>query len=155
MITCIHSVLLINTNRLRSMPTLQEACLITRNVLIWKNLEISISHFKNNTDIGDTQLRQAKCEKWKKQASILLVRVLLLHPGWQVYLADLYLATVRALHAAPSSSLSLILNQYCAVDKIEKNEMGGAYSSYGGEERCVQGSGGETWGKETTRETQA
>jgi hypothetical protein len=29
-------------------------------------------------------------------------------------------------------------------DKIEKNEMGGACSAYGGEERCVQGFGGET-----------
>ena len=28
-------------------------------------------------------------------------------------------------------------------DKIEKNEMGGACSTYGGEERCVQGFGGE------------
>jgi hypothetical protein len=33
--------------------------------------------------------------------------------------------------------------------------MGGACSAYGGEERCVQGFGGETWGKETTGETQA
>jgi hypothetical protein len=31
-----------------------------------------------------------------------------------------------------------------AVTKIEKNEMGGACSAYGGEERCVQGFGGET-----------
>jgi hypothetical protein len=38
---------------------------------------------------------------------------------------------------------------------FEKNEMGGACSAYGGEVRCVQGSGGETWGKETTGETQA
>jgi len=40
-------------------------------------------------------------------------------------------------------------------DKIEKNEMGGARSAYGGWERRVQGFGGETWGKETTGETQA
>ena len=31
-------------------------------------------------------------------------------------------------------------------DQIEKNEIGGACSMYGGEERCVQGFGGETWG---------
>ena len=37
-----------------------------------------------------------------------------------------------------------------SVDKIEKNELGGACSAYGGEERCIQGFGGETWGKETT-----
>ena len=29
-------------------------------------------------------------------------------------------------------------------DKIEKNEMGGACSVYGGEETCIQGFGGET-----------
>ena len=29
-------------------------------------------------------------------------------------------------------------------DQIEKNEMGGACSTYGGEERCIQGFGGET-----------
>jgi len=29
-------------------------------------------------------------------------------------------------------------------DKIEKNEMGGAYSAYGVEERRIQGFGGET-----------
>jgi hypothetical protein len=41
------------------------------------------------------------------------------------------------------------------VDKIEKIEMGGACSTYGGRERYVQGSGGETGGKETAGETQA
>jgi hypothetical protein len=35
------------------------------------------------------------------------------------------------------------------------SEMGGACSAYGGEERRVQGFGGETWGKQTTWETQA
>jgi len=33
--------------------------------------------------------------------------------------------------------------------------MGAAYSAYGGEERCMQDFGGETWGKETAWETQA
>jgi len=32
--------------------------------------------------------------------------------------------------------------------------MGGAYGAYGEEERGVQCSGGETWGKETIGETQ-
>jgi hypothetical protein len=40
--------------------------------------------------------------------------------------------------------------QYFSGDQIAKNEMGGACSTYGGEER----SGGETWGKEATRKTQ-
>ena len=44
---------------------------------------------------------------------------------------------------------------YYSGDKIEKNEMGGACSDYGGEERCTQGFGGETRGKGSTWETQA
>jgi len=43
----------------------------------------------------------------------------------------------------------------CSGDKIEKNEMDGTCSAYGGEERCVQDVGGETWRKETTLLTQA
>jgi hypothetical protein len=46
-------------------------------------------------------------------------------------------------------------NRYCAGDRIEKNEMGGACSLDGGGERRVQGFGGETWGCETTGENQA
>ena len=44
---------------------------------------------------------------------------------------------------------------YCAGDKIETIGMGGAYSAYRGGERRVQGFGVETWGQETTEETQA
>jgi len=32
----------------------------------------------------------------------------------------------------------------CSSDKIEKNEMGGACSAYGGEKSCTQSFGGET-----------
>ena len=35
-----------------------------------------------------------------------------------------------------------------------RNEMGGACGAYGAGERGAQGSGGETWGKETTGEAQ-
>ena len=38
----------------------------------------------------------------------------------------------------------VLLTQYCAGGKIEKNEMGGACGAYGGGERRTQGSGGET-----------
>ena len=38
---------------------------------------------------------------------------------------------------------------------MKKNELGGAYNTYGEEERCVQGFGWETWGKEATWKTQA
>ena len=49
----------------------------------------------------------------------------------------------------------MILTQYCAGDKIEKNEIGWACGAYGSGEGDVQGLGGETGGKETTEETQA
>ena len=39
------------------------------------------------------------------------------------------------------------LSRYCPGDHIKKNEMGGACSTYGGEEMCIQGFGGETWGE--------
>ena len=35
----------------------------------------------------------------------------------------------------------VLLTQYCAGGKIEKNEMGGACDTYGGGESCAQGSG--------------
>jgi len=52
-------------------------------------------------------------------------------------------------------SKTVLLAQYCAGDKTKKNEMDGACSAYGWGERCVQGFGGATWGKDTTGETQA
>ena len=42
------------------------------------------------------------------------------------------------------SLIILRLTQYCVGDKIEKNEIGGACSKDGGEEKPVQGFGGET-----------
>jgi hypothetical protein len=36
----------------------------------------------------------------------------------------------------------LLLTQYCSGDQIEKNEVGGACSTYGAEQRCIQGLGG-------------
>jgi hypothetical protein len=56
------------------------------------------------------------------------------------------------LSKAPN--LKLYTFHACAGDKIEKNEMGGACGAYGGGERCAQGVGGETWGKEDIGETQ-
>jgi len=41
------------------------------------------------------------------------------------------------------------------VDQIKETEMGGARSTYGGEERCIQGFGGETWEIEPTWKTKA
>ena len=37
--------------------------------------------------------------------------------------------------------------------QIKKNEMGGAFSTFGGEKRCIHDFGGEIWGKEITWET--
>jgi len=48
----------------------------------------------------------------------------------------------------------LFLTKYFSGDKVEKNETGGACSTYGGEERRIQGFGVETRGKETTWDTQ-
>jgi hypothetical protein len=39
---------------------------------------------------------------------------------------------------------NVTLTQQCSGDKIEKNEMGGASSAFGGEERRIRGFGGET-----------
>jgi hypothetical protein len=55
----------------------------------------------------------------------------------------------------PLNNRSVLLTQYCAGDKIEKNEMGVACGTYGGRDRGAQGVGGETIGKETTGETKA
>ena len=46
------------------------------------------------------------------------------------------------------------LTKYYSGDQIEKNEMDGAFRAYGGEERCIQGFGGETCGTQTTWKTQ-
>ena len=40
--------------------------------------------------------------------------------------------------------LSLPLARYYSGDQIKKNEMGGSCDTYGGEDKCVQGFGGET-----------
>jgi hypothetical protein len=48
---------------------------------------------------------------------------------------------------------SVHLTQYCAGNKIEKNEMGWECDTYGCGEGGVYGLGGETGGKETTGET--
>ena len=47
----------------------------------------------------------------------------------------------RKLH---NEELNDLYSQYCAGDKIEKNEMGGACGRYEGRERCAQGFGGQT-----------
>jgi hypothetical protein len=45
------------------------------------------------------------------------------------------------------SCMIVLLTQYCAGDKIDKNEMGGARSAYGGAERFIRGFGGKNEGK--------
>ena len=35
---------------------------------------------------------------------------------------------------------------YYVCDQIQKNEIGGACSTYGWEESCIQDTGGEAWG---------
>jgi hypothetical protein len=54
----------------------------------------------------------------------------------------------RTLHNEELSDLYSLTNTV-------RDEMSGACSTYGGEERCIQGFGGETCGKETTWKTRA
>ena len=59
----------------------------------------------------------------------------------------------RKLHNEELSD-PILLTQYCAGGKIEKNEIGGSCGAYGGEESCALGSAEETREKETIGETQ-
>ena len=43
-----------------------------------------------------------------------------------------------------AASRSALLTKYYSGDQIKNNEMGGACGTYGREERCIQGSGGES-----------
>jgi hypothetical protein len=45
---------------------------------------------------------------------------------------------VRGENYIMKTLMIFLLTQYFSGDKIEKNEMGGACSAYGGEERCIQ-----------------
>ena len=45
--------------------------------------------------------------------------------------------------------------KYNSSDQIEKNEIGGACSTCGGEDRCIQDIFGEIFWKDTTWKTQA
>jgi len=38
----------------------------------------------------------------------------------------------------------VLITKYCSVDQIENIDTDGKCSAYGGEERCIQGVGGET-----------
>ena len=47
------------------------------------------------------------------------------------------------------------LTFFFAGDQIKKTERGRTCSKYVGEERCIEGFGEETWGKEATWKTRA
>ena len=63
-------------------------------------------------------------------------------------------ANIRFLWTRLRNFAGSYLCRYTSGDDMEKNEMVMACSTYGGEERYIQGSGGETWVKEITWETQ-
>ena len=46
------------------------------------------------------------------------------------------------------------LTKYYSGHQIKITQLGKTCSMYGGEERCIQGFGGEIWGKETTWKNQ-
>jgi hypothetical protein len=52
--------------------------------------------------------------------------------------------------SGPQKASGCYITLYCSGDKIEKNELGGVCSMYGGEEKCIQGFGEEIGGQETT-----
>ena len=60
---------------------------------------------------------------------------------WPGHALFLEIKSIQAICLVP---LILLLTQYFAGGKIEKNGMGWACGAYGGGERCAQGSGGET-----------
>jgi hypothetical protein len=84
-------------------------------------------------------------------------------PRWKINIVFFGLSTEESVSQSVSHNpnitlnilLGVLLTQYCAGDKIEKNDMGGTGSADGGGERRVYGFGEETQGKETTGETQA
>jgi hypothetical protein len=51
--------------------------------------------------------------------------------------------------------LLITITFFLGSSLTNKNEMGWACGTYGGRERCAQGVGGETRGKETIGETKA
>jgi len=53
------------------------------------------------------------------------------------------------------ASRSARLTKHYSSDQAKANEIGGARGTYGWEEWCIHGIGGETWGKDTTWNAQA
>jgi hypothetical protein len=61
-----------------------------------------------------------------------------------VYIQQIQYNVPLTKHNVPLTKHNVPLNKQFSGDKIEKNEIGGACSAYGGEERRVQSFGGET-----------
>ena len=76
---------------------------------------------------------------------------------WSILLGEIWDRAGRGIPDTwkRTSSLINILHQFIVTEKvlkwhdnIYKNEMGGTCCTYGGQERCIQSFGGETWRKE-------
>jgi len=58
--------------------------------------------------------------------------------------SSIIVKVATALNSVIIIPFTLLICTYCSGGKIGKNEVGGACSAYGGEERRVQGFGGVT-----------
>ena len=65
------------------------------------------------------------------------------------YAAQVYVFVWESVLLCMSMSDVPLTKNYSG-DQIEKNEMGGACGTYGGEDRCMQSFYGEIWEKATT-----
>jgi hypothetical protein len=57
--------------------------------------------------------------------------------------------------ASHGASWFVLLSAYHLGDQMKDDGMGGACGLYGGGEKCIQGFGGEAWGRGTTLKTRA
>ena len=78
--------------------------------------------------------------------------------GFWSWLYAVYVASLRETREwrrLRNEELYVLYSPNIRGEQIKKSDMDRACSTYGGEERCIQGFGGEAWRTETTWKTQA